>query len=170
MQAWSSWTLEHPSQSPLFNWISISNFNATSDTRIYCLDSADEVVELAGTAMVINSGLGPEALMFVRDGHVVRCDAGDRAPLIYIGFLEVAPWNHPTASERCFKSLGPLLLKVACHLSVERGYDGRLGLHAVTRAEEFYSRLGFRSVDCPNEYNELYMELDENGAQALLSD
>ena len=49
------------------------------------------------------------------------------------------------------------------------GYGGRLGLHAVGDAEDFYRRLGFRALDCPNEYNELYMELDESGARVLLN-
>jgi hypothetical protein len=27
-------------------------------------------------------------------------------------------------------------------------------------AQEFYEKLGFKPIDCPNEYNELYYELD----------
>ena len=61
-----------------------------------------------------------------------------------------------------------MMLRLACYLSVERGFGGRIGLHSVEAAETFYRRLGFESRDCPNEYHELYFELDENGAQALL--
>jgi hypothetical protein len=106
--------------------------------------------------------------MLIKPSHVVRCDAGHRASLVYVSFLEVAPWNHPDAAMRYFSGLGPLLLRAACQLSIERGYGGRLGLHAVSAARDFYFRLGFRMVDCPNEYNELYMELDESAARALL--
>jgi hypothetical protein len=170
MHIWSSWTIKHKVKSSLFNWVSISNFNTARNTRIYCLDSTGEPVVLAGLQQIVYSGLGPEALMFISDGKVVRCDAGHRVPLIYIGFLEVAPWNHPDVPSRSFKRLGLLLLKAACRISAERGYQGRLGLHATAKAENFYSRLGFRSLDCPNEYNELYMELDEGRALTLLGD
>ena len=108
--------------------------------------------------------------MLARIGHVARCDGAHRGPLVYVHFLEVAPWNKPTASGRRFKGLGPIMLRIACELSDQAGYGGRVGLHSLAAAENFYRRIGFRGLDCPNEYNELYFELDEFGAEALLSE
>lgn len=172
MQDWRRWTTENAASPLLFNWVSIRNFHPGNGARLYCLDSTDEMISLGrplfGFGTVTFGGLGAEALMLVKSGHVIRCDEAHRNSLVYVSFLEVAPWNHPLAAVRYFRGLGPLLLRAACQLSVERGYKGRLGLHAVPAARDFYSRIGFQVIDCPNEYNELYMELDEAGARALL--
>ncbi len=60
------------------------------------------------------------------------------------------------------------MLGISADLSKQHGYGGRIGLHSVASAESFYRRLGFRSLDCLSEHNELYFELDEDGAQALI--
>jgi hypothetical protein len=39
----------------------------------------------------------------------------------------------------------------------------------VAGAEDFYRRIGFQGLDCPNEYNEMFFELDESGSQVLLA-
>ena len=150
-RSWTDWAAGQSRLKPLFNWVSIFNFNAAASTSVLCLDHD-----------------GAQALMKVRDGHVVRCDANPRASLVYVGFLEVAPWNNPSIGNRLFAGLGPTLLRVACDLSLTWGCRGRIGLHSVPSAEAFHRRLGFRSLDCPNEYHELYFELDEGGAQVLL--
>ena len=62
------------------------------------------------------------------------------------------------------------MLRAACDLSLQHGHGGRVGLHSLQAAEGFYRRLGFVALDCPNEYHEMYFELDESGAQALLID
>jgi hypothetical protein len=108
-------------------------------------------------------------MMMVRERHVVRCESGQRGPLVYVGFLEVAPWNDPSSQTRPLNGLGPIMLRMACDLSLQNGFGGRVGLHSVVAAEAFYRRLGFQGLGCPNEYNELYFELDDNGAQVLLS-
>ena len=151
--SWTTWAADNDQPDPLFNWISVFKFNAGPKTLAFTL---------SGFAAA-------EALMVAKVGHVVRCDAGHRQPLVYVNFLEVAPWNRQHVPSR-LPALGPILLRLACDLSVQRGYRGRLGLHSVADAEDFYRRLGFRSLDCPSEYNELYFELDESGAKALLSD
>lgn len=156
-ERWAYWSSEHTQPPPLFNWIAIYNFHVGVSCFAFCLDRC-----------TVTSGA--ETLMLVTAGRVMKCDKGDRPPLVYVNFLEVAPWNRPGAPERLFNGLGPILLRMACDLSVQRGYEGRVGLHSVAAAQTFYSRMGFRSLDCPNEYNELYFELDPGGAHALLSD
>lgn len=156
-ELWAYWASGHAQPPPLFNWIAVYNFNVGDSCFAFCLDRS------VGTS-------GAEALMLVTIGHVVKCDKRARPPLVYVNFLEVAPWNRPSAPARQFSGLGPILLRIACDLSVQRGYEGRVGLHSVAAAETFYRRMGFRSFDCPSEYNELYFELDASGARALLSD
>jgi hypothetical protein len=149
---WEAWEAIRTWRRPLFNWVSAFNFN---------VDAVTMVLDLEGDA---------QALMLVRAQHTVRCDAGQRGPLLYVGFLEVAPWNKEDAVPRVLRGVGPTMLRLACYLSAAQGCNGRIGLHSVEAAEGFYRRLGFCSHDCPNEYNELYLELDEVGAAALLKD
>jgi hypothetical protein len=144
-------------------------FNTDEDASIYCLDNGGRQTLSGGAKLWLPHEARTEALMNVGCGHVVRCDVGHRKPLVYVGFLEVAPWNNPKTPARVFKGLGPLLLRAACQLSVENGCGGRVGLHAVREAEAFSRGMNFTSMDCPSEYNELYMELEELGASALLA-
>jgi hypothetical protein len=156
-ELWGYWSSGHAQPPPLFNWIAVYNFHVDDKCFAFCLDRS------TGTS-------GAEALMLVTTGRVVRCDKGARPALVYVNFVEVAPWNRPGTPGRLFNGLGPILLRMACDLSIQRGYEGRVGLHSVASAEAFYRKIGFQSFDCPSEYNELYFELDAGGAQALLSD
>ena len=154
-EQWSHWGLHHGHPRPMFNWIAVHNFHSGPQRFIFCLDRSETTS-------------GAEALMLVTAGHVVQCEAGPRPPLVCINFLEVAPWNQLAAKNRLFSGLGPILVRMAADLSLQRGYGGCVGLHSVAAAEEFYLRLGFWGHHCPNEYHELYVELGEDGARSLL--
>jgi hypothetical protein len=63
-------------------------------------------------------------------------------PLVYVEFLETAPWNagdHPTLPS--FKGVGRALLKVIVLLSDELGFVGRIGLHSLSQSTAFYSQV-----------------------------
>jgi GNAT superfamily N-acetyltransferase len=117
------------------------------------------------TMVVVHSGGTPEALMQIDERHVVRDLASRRGPLVYITFLEVAPWNKTESPRRHFRGLGQLLVRFAYQRSRALGYNGAVGLHSVLTAEGFYERLGFERHHCPNEYHEAYFELSEDAAQ-----
>jgi predicted N-acetyltransferase YhbS len=91
--------------------------------------------------------------MQVKDDHIVKC-GGARQPIAYISFLEVAPWNSRKAASKRFSGLGSMLVRLAIARSLRSGTEGRVGLHATVEAEGFYKKLGFKSIDCPNEYHE----------------
>lgn len=93
-------------------------------------------------------------------------------PLVYVDFLESAPWNWPIPEigrEGRFGGVGSVLLWKAVKQSEEEGFRGRVGLHALPQAESFYERafgmtpLG-RDV---NKENLLYMELTAEQAKKL---
>ncbi len=148
---WSAWTARHGGPPAVFNWVSVFNFNSAQNILLLAL-------EIAQTA---------QALMMLRVGYVVRCDGAAREPLVYVGFLEVAPWNMTGRPDRRYRGLGPVMIGIAHDLSLQQGIGGSVGLHSVSAAEGFYRRIGLRSLDCPNEYNEVYLELDVE-ARALL--
>ena len=65
-------------------------------------------------------------------------------PLVYIDFLEAAPWNWrvaPIGQERRLKGVGVVLMREAVSQSIDEGFHGRVGLHALPHAEQFYSRV-----------------------------
>ncbi len=84
-------------------------------------------------------------------------------PLVYIDFLESAPWNnreltHPDPPHRA--GIGLNLLADAVLWSVQAGWGGRVGLHALPQASGFYTRHGMTLVDPadPNYYDLPYFE------------
>jgi hypothetical protein len=64
-------------------------------------------------------------------------DAGK--PLVYIDYLESAPWNVvPLVPKPRFSGIGVVLMRVAVQLSNDEGFHGRIGLHALPQSESFY--------------------------------
>jgi hypothetical protein len=157
---WTAFSAGNGQDLPLFNWVSVFNFNAAEDVVVLTLHT--------GSVDGNGSDGNAQALMHMKMGHVVRCDRGHRRPLVYVGFLEVAPWNKPDFSRRRFAGLGPVMLRYAHDVSLHMGYEGRVGLHSIVAAEAFYRNAGFRGHDCPSEHHELYMELDGASAQRLI--
>ena len=101
------------------------------------------------------------ALMQVDDEHVALRERPPALRAVYVSFLEVAPYIRMGSWERRFTGLGPAMLTFAVARSRQLGYQGRVGLHSIIQAREFYEKIGFREVPDPglNEYWEAYMEL-----------
>jgi len=88
-------------------------------------------------------------------------------PLVYIKFLEVAPWNIAlyTNSPKFF-GIGRLFLRTAVDFSMKEGCEGRVGLHALPQAEAFYRKNGMTELDRdPAHENLRYFELTSKQAQ-----
>ena len=81
-----------------------------------------------------------QGLMLVRlEGIMSRLDAAPR-PLVYIEFIEVAPWNLRGLFQAPeFSRVGTALFREAVRLSESLGFEGRVGLHSLPQSEEFYS-------------------------------
>ncbi len=59
--------------------------------------------------------------------------------VIYVDYLESAPWNLKGASAPPrFMGIGTVLIAEAVRLSLEMGLEGRVGLHSLPQAESFY--------------------------------
>lgn len=60
-------------------------------------------------------------------------------PLVYIEALASAPWNRRLINpEPWLQGVGTVLLQFARKRSLDLGYQGRLGLHALPGSESFY--------------------------------
>lgn len=73
-------------------------------------------------------------------------DAGK--PLVYVDFLEAAPWNWMVdkIQSQKFKAVGSVLLRAAIEQSYAKNWDGRIGLHALPQATQFYLKQGLQFV------------------------
>jgi hypothetical protein len=59
--------------------------------------------------------------------------------LVYIDFLEAAPWNRKGGgSLPKYKGVGSVLVAAAIKLSMDEGNHGRIGLHSLPQADSFY--------------------------------
>jgi hypothetical protein len=78
-------------------------------------------------------------LMVVLAGKQARLDPDAGKPLVYIDYLESAPWNLAMMVDTPrYGGIGPVLMRTAVQLSYEEGFHGRIGLHALPQSEEFY--------------------------------
>ncbi|MEL6224281.1 MAG: GNAT family N-acetyltransferase [Cyanobacteria bacterium J06627_8] len=78
-------------------------------------------------------------LMVKLAGMEARLEPDKGKPLVYIDYLESAPWNLSTMVDTpLYGGIGPLLMQTAVQLSYDEGFHGRIGLHALPQAEAFY--------------------------------
>jgi len=93
-------------------------------------------------------------------------------PLVYVDYLEVAPWNRPDFTDvPRLKGVGTALLTAVVALSEHEGFKGRIGLHSLPQADVFYARSGFCDYGPDEKYQGLrYFELTEEGARIFLGE
>lgn len=90
------------------------------------------------------------------------------AGLVYVEFVAAAPWNRPQLQDPPeYRSVGTYLLLYAVERSLELGYEGRIGLVSLRRAEGFYERhIGMtRYAPDPDHQNLVYFELTLEAAE-----
>ena len=90
-------------------------------------------------------------------------------PLVYVEYLEVAPWNRSElgATPR-LRGVGTVLLTAAIALSHEEGFKGRIGLHSLPQADAFYRRIGMTDLGpAPACQNLRYFEMTVEQARAF---
>ena len=102
----------------------------------------------------------------------LKADRGK--PLLYIDFPEIAPWNwvvHEINHPGLFKTIGSQLSWRAILQSRDEGFKGRVGLHSLSSAEDFYRKCGMVEVgyDAAKQ-NLMYFELTQEGAEKFLID
>ena len=93
----------------------------------------------------------PEALMMAsyQDERRLCCrvESQKGLPLLYVDYVEVAPWNLPmlNAVPR-FRGLGGFLMEQAIIAGRLLGAEGRVGLHALDQALPFYRNCGMTEM------------------------
>ena len=94
-------------------------------------------------------------------------------PLVYIDYLEAAPWNRPELGAPArLRGVGTALITAAVVLSVEEGFKGRIGLHSLPQADAFYrDRCGMTDLGQDAGYQNLrYFEFTPGQAGKFLEE
>ncbi len=133
----------------------------------------DKIAEAEGqlgfqTFCVIANGM-TQAMMRVDITKEARLDDVKGKPLVYLDYLEVAPWNQsfPGWAQR-FRGAGTVLLTAAAALSVEEGFKGRVGAHSLPQSETFYEVAQMIDLGPDAEVQNLrYFEMTSDVALAL---
>lgn len=112
-------------------------------------------------------------LMVKLAGMEARLEPDKGKPLVYIDYLESAPWNlHAMVATPLYGGIGPLLMRTAVQLSYDEGFHGRIGLHALPQAEKFYrDACGMHGCGPDASYENLpYYEMTREIAASFTSD
>lgn len=118
-----------------------------------------------------------QGLMEVQTGGLrCRCRLPEQAgkPLVYVDYLEVAPWNiyrlmESIGQKAQFSAVGRRLLEVAVRLSIDEEFQGRVGLHLLPVSEGFYQSAGMIAVGRdPAKENLLWCEFTPEQAKKFL--
>jgi hypothetical protein len=99
--------------------------------------------------MAIRRGVMWEGASVTRCKNYVTSLAPDAGnPLVYVDYLETAPWNWRInkIQQGKFKAVGPVLLLASIEQSYAKGWMGRIGLHALPQAVRFYTGQGLEFV------------------------
>jgi len=91
-------------------------------------------------------------------------------PLVYVEYIQTAPWNRvKVQGYDSYKLVGSLLLLQAVGESCEEGFNGRIGLHALPKAEAFYRKIGLQEFGTDTDHQGLaYFELEESTSTTLM--
>lgn len=103
-------------------------------------------------------------------GIQARLPAATGSPLVYVDYIEAAPWNNRAfVASPEFRGVGLRLMQAAVQCSSDAGWDGRVGLHSLPQAAQFYTRTcGMVSLGPdPTSAGLTYFELDRNSVSAL---
>ena len=112
-----------------------------------------------------------QGMMEVLMDRVSRSPATLGQPLVYINYIESAPWNQAnSASALKYTGVGSILIAFAMLLSRDAGYNGVVGLHSLTAAETFYSHvIGMTDLGIDTNYDGLrYFEMSQSRSTSYL--
>ena len=112
--------------------------------------------------------------MMIVDTAMKRCriDSQRGKHLIYVEFVESAPWNRRELFDPPrYRSVGSILIRAAITLSDDLEFHGRIGLHSLPQANNFYAKTcGMTDLGADPSYENLhYFEMTPEQARAFVA-
>ena len=112
-----------------------------------------------------------QGMMIVNTLRKARILSQAGKELIYVEYLENAPWNRKQApgDQVRFAGVGSLLMRAAIEFSCEEGFKGRLGLHSLPQSNDWYGTVcGMTDLGTDAGYQNLhYFEMTPEQAEAF---
>lgn len=112
-----------------------------------------------------------QGLMILSTLGFAREESQKNEPIVLVELLSTAPWNRGNLvpSPR-FRGVGELLLQSAITVSLEQLNEGRIGLHALTGAEDWYRKYcGMTDLGFDTAKKMQYFEMTPSQARAFIS-
>jgi hypothetical protein len=150
--------MQHWPQSWHWNWeTKVAHMSGLLGARTFCV-VAESVTQ---------------GLMSVDLTKNARLEVQRAKPIVYVDYLEVAPWNRKdlVGSAR-FRGIGTVLIAAAIELSRQEDFKGRIGLHSLPQADDFYRntcKMSDLQPD-PAKQNLRYFEMTRDQAEAFMVD
>ena len=104
--------------------------------------------------------------------HQARVNGQRGKHLVYVGFVENAPWNRAELFDPPrYRGVGSILIRAAVALSEELEFHGRIGLHSLPQANGFYANTcGMTDLGADPEHDGLrYFEMTPEQARAFIA-
>ena len=113
-----------------------------------------------------------QAMMTIDLTKRARLESQKGQHLVYVDFLEAAPWNRNDVAEEParFVGCGSILINAAVQQSQLEGFKGRIGLHSLPQANNFYANAcGMTDLGQDVMYENLrYFEMDPETALGFI--
>ena len=115
-----------------------------------------------------------QGLMIVNTVKRARVPTQVGQHLVYVEYLESAPWNRrmeESSKQVAYGGIGSNLMRAAVEFSLQEEYKGRVGLHSLPQANDFYG-IVCEMTDLgpdPNYKNLRYFEFTPEQAKAFIS-
>jgi len=114
-----------------------------------------------------------QGMMIANATKRARLQSQRNQHLVYVEYLESAPWNRKTllsGGRPAFGGIGSILMRAAIEVSLEEEYKGRVGLHSLPQANDFYANTcGMTDLGPDAKYQNLrYYEFTPEQAQAFV--
>lgn len=112
--------------------------------------------------------------MMIVDSAMHRCRIAEQLGqhVVYVDYLETAPWNRKELlfDPPRYKGVGSILIRAAIELSLEEGFKGRIGLHSLSHAYDWYAnKCGMADLGVDqNKENLHYFEMTSAQADAFI--
>ena len=93
--------------------------------------------------------------------------------LVYVQYLESAPWNRKelrNSINKAYRGVGSILVRAAVIYSLQSEFKGRVGLHSLPQANNFYANIcGMTDLGADEDYSGLhYFEFTPAQAQEFI--
>jgi len=114
-----------------------------------------------------------EGMMMANLIKTCRLEEQRHKELVYVEFVSTAPWNRAKLLVKPrFHGIGKVFVRVAIELSMHEGFEGRIGLHSLPQANEFYRSRCQMSELAPDPKKEglVYFEMTPEQATRFLED